>query len=238
MIENDNWSSLWRRHLDKYLAKPARTGFWIDAHFGRRADSFLELGCGSGRDSVYLAERGHHVVASDQDSVTLEELQRRFDETGVQFLPADAGALDFPDDGFDLVFHNGLWVLFEDDQFIQQMLREQVRVARRYAVIMVHNAENPVLRTQFRKMAEEDDLYDIRFFSRVDLERILSESGMTFKKVEYLKFGGRMDLLYQRKVVKRVVPNVVWPIRQSAVPHLYRLEPWSKIERVACVIHL
>ncbi len=238
MINNDAWPSLWRRHLDKYLSKPARTGFWMDTWFGSRASSFLELGCGSGRDSVYLAERGHTVVGTDLDAETLAELQRRFEDKGAPFQPADAANLDFPDNSFDVVFHNGLWVLFDDDQFIHRMLEEQVRVARKYAVIIVHNAENPTLVKSFGKRAEEDELYDIRFFDHESVRAVVEASGVRYKEIEFLKFGGRMDLLYQKKRVKKFVPNVFWPVRHLAVPRLYQMESWDKIERVACVLTL
>ena len=238
MIESSAWPSIWKRHLDGYLKKPARTGFFMDAHFGHVADSFLELGCGSGRDSVYLARQGHNVVGTDLDGETLNELQQRFAHESVAFAPADASALDFPDDSFDVVFHNGLWVLFEDDAFIERLMAEQARVARKYAVILVHNALNPALVERFRKGAETDELYDIRFFTPDDVRRLVESSGVTYKRQYTLKFGGRFDLLYSAKRVKRILPNVVWPVRHAAVPRLYQLESWSRVERVACVVEL
>ncbi len=238
MIKNDAWPELWRRHLDQYLAKPPRTGFWMQAHFGRKANSFLELGCGSGRDALYLASRGHQVVGTDLDAETLGELNRRFGREGMSFEPADANALQFDDDTFDVVYHNGLWVLFDDDHFIGELLTEQTRVASRYAVILVHNAENEELVSRFRRRAQEDDLYDIRFFTRQELQGLVEQAGYSADRIQMLKFGGRWDLLYRAKRVKKVIPNVLWPVRQHAVPHLYSLEDWSRVERIACVIRL
>ena len=238
MIKNEAWPKLWRRHLELYLSKPPRTGFWMNAWFGRRAHSFLELACGSGRDSVYLAQKGHEVMGTDLDAETLQTLSRRFCDERVKFQPADASALDFKDNQFDVVFHNGLWVLLEDDEAILKMLREQVRVARKYAVILVHNAENEDLMNRFQARSKSEELYDIRFFNRGELHGLISRSGIPYKRVRMLKFGGRMDLLYQAKRVKRLVPNVLWPIRHLAVPRLYQLEDWSRVERVACVVEL
>ena len=238
MIENEAWPSLWRRHLDQYLAKPPRTGFWIDAWFGSRADSFLELGCGSGRDSLYLAQRGHRVVGTDMDAETLSELNRRFEGQGASFRPADATNLDFDKNSFDVVFHNGLWVLFEDDDLIVQMMQEQARVAAKYAVILVHNADNQGLVDQFRRRAKDDQLYDIRFFNQDELRAIVKQAGFSDAQIKMLKFGGRMDLLYKAKRVKRVLPNIFWPVRHRAVPRLYQLEAWPRVERIACVVEL
>ncbi|MEE2787599.1 MAG: class I SAM-dependent methyltransferase [Myxococcota bacterium] len=238
MIESNAWSSIWKRHLDGYLSKPPRTGFFMDAHFGQGASSFLELGCGSGRDALYLAQQGHHVVGTDLDVETLNELQHRFASESVAFVPADAARLHFPDDAFDVVFHNGLWVLFPDDELILTCMREQARVAKKYAVILVHNALNPTLVRQFQRKAKEDEIYDIRFFTPDEVTELVKASGIAYRRIFTLKFGGRFDQLYTAKRVKRWLPNLVWPVRRAAVPRLYQVEPWSKIERIACVVEL
>jgi SAM-dependent methyltransferase len=71
---------------------------------GRRT---LELGCGEGRVARDLAARGHTVVGIDS-SPTLLEYARAADPAG-EYLLADAAALPFPDQSFDLVVaHNSL----------------------------------------------------------------------------------------------------------------------------------
>ena len=134
MINNDIWPELWSQYLDQYLSKPPRTGYWVDAHFGGQNRSFLELGCGSGRDALYLASRGHEIVGSDLDDQTLNELNERFERDGLKFSPRMLQT-NFENNRFDVVYHNGLWVLFDDDKTIESMLKEQVRVAKKRAVI-------------------------------------------------------------------------------------------------------
>ena len=123
-----------------------------------RLGRFWSWADGSGRDSVYLARQGHQVVATDLDGETLVELQKRFEMTRWPSHPLMPLRSSFPTTSFDVVFHNGLWVLFEDDAFIHRLMVEQARVAKRYAVIMVHNALNPTLVKQFKKGAETDEL--------------------------------------------------------------------------------
>jgi SAM-dependent methyltransferase len=65
---------------------------------GRRT---LEVGCGEGRVARDLARRGHWVVALDV-SPTLAASAATADPAG-RYLVADAGALPFPDESFDLV---------------------------------------------------------------------------------------------------------------------------------------
>ncbi|MEM1027763.1 MAG: class I SAM-dependent methyltransferase [Planctomycetota bacterium] len=50
----------------------------------------LELGCGEGRNAVFLAERGFEVTAVDQSSVGLAKAQRLAAERGVQINTVQA----------------------------------------------------------------------------------------------------------------------------------------------------
>jgi ubiquinone/menaquinone biosynthesis C-methylase UbiE len=61
----------------------------------------LDVGCGSGRWSRWLAARGAEVVGVDPTAAMLETARRL--SPGVQFEPMSATALDFPPARFDFV---------------------------------------------------------------------------------------------------------------------------------------
>jgi SAM-dependent methyltransferase len=85
----------------------AATAIWHDVECGsyeadlplweelaeRRGDPTLELGCGTGRVSLYLARRGHRVIGLDQEHELILELAERAGDLPVQ--PLCANALDF-----------------------------------------------------------------------------------------------------------------------------------------------
>lgn len=58
---------------------------------GAAAGPVLELGCGSGRVALHLAERGHEVVGLDTDPALVEALNERAAQAG---LPARASVAD------------------------------------------------------------------------------------------------------------------------------------------------
>ena len=76
----------------------------------RAAARALDLGCGTGVHSVYLAENGFSVVAVDLSPLAVEATQRRLHEAGltadVRESPVDA--IDVPDASFDLVICTGV----------------------------------------------------------------------------------------------------------------------------------
>jgi SAM-dependent methyltransferase len=67
----------------------------------------LDLGCGSGLNSLMLAFRGAHVVGVDISADLLRQAQTRFAVNAApedpRFVASSAHALPFPDDSFDLV---------------------------------------------------------------------------------------------------------------------------------------
>jgi ubiquinone/menaquinone biosynthesis C-methylase UbiE len=100
---------------------------------GRRA---LEVGAGSGRDSVGLAERGATAVMLDYSMASLAVARDVARRSGVQplLVRADALAMPFRDGTFDIVFHQGLLEHFRDPM---PLLVENVRVLRPDALLLV-----------------------------------------------------------------------------------------------------
>jgi cyclopropane fatty-acyl-phospholipid synthase-like methyltransferase len=79
-------------------------------HVGRTpAGRAVDLGCGTGTNAVYLAERGWEVVGVDFSSLAVDRARRRAQDAGVsrvRFLRADVTEL--PDLGtFDLAYDIG-----------------------------------------------------------------------------------------------------------------------------------
>lgn len=87
------------RHLDAVLAPGSR---------------ILELGCGTGEDALWLAGRGHRVLATDISSAMLERAARKIGTAGVadrvRFAKLDlatiGGEPEPPEAPFDAVFSN------------------------------------------------------------------------------------------------------------------------------------
>lgn len=238
MLENTKkfWEESWRKHIEDYLNTTPRAGIFL-ANYFKNINSVLEIACGSCRDSRYLANNGFDATGSDFDEKTLQYLQKKFPGDKLKYSQEDAFNLSFLDNSFDLVFHNGFFIYFDDNNSLYQMLKEQERVSKKYIVFFVHNRANQTLVNNFKEKSREDDLYKIRFFDRDEIVEVIKNSGINFKNITIKKFGGIFDLFYNKKV-KKVIPNLLYPIRKMIVPRLYQLQKWENTERICCIIEL
>ena len=115
-----HWESYWRVHFlavdphlpeyEKNLVDTARR--WMDVS-GKR---LMEVGCGSGRNSVHFARQGARVCVVDYSPAALTIARTKARSAGVDLhvVQADAASLPFADNRIDLIYHSGFLEHFPD----------------------------------------------------------------------------------------------------------------------------
>jgi SAM-dependent methyltransferase len=115
----------------------------------------LDLGCGAGENSVYFAKKGAHCVATDYSPGMVEVALQLADRYGVEIegRTANAMALEFPDNTFDLVYASNLLHHIPDPE---TALKEMHRVLKPggKACFWDPLKHNPVINV-YRRMATE-----------------------------------------------------------------------------------
>jgi ubiquinone/menaquinone biosynthesis C-methylase UbiE len=96
----------------------------------------LEVGAGSGRDSITLAQRGATIVLLDYSMASLEVARDVARRNGVRplLVRADALRMPFREGTFDTVFHQGLLEHFRDPM---PLLAENVRALKKDGLLLV-----------------------------------------------------------------------------------------------------
>ena len=77
--------------------------FELAAHLVPEGQALLDVGSGTGRVTLPLAQAGHRVVALDTDAELLAELARRADGLQVEVVRADAREFSLPGRAFALI---------------------------------------------------------------------------------------------------------------------------------------
>ena len=145
----------------------------------------LEIGAGSGRDSLNIRITGGDVYVLDYAKSSLKTIRELLIEEGIslKLIMGDALSLPFSDSSFDIVFHQGLLEHFRNPE---EILKENVRILKEGGFLLVDVPQRFHLYTVlkhilifFRKwFAGWETEYSIR-----KLERLIKSEGLKIVSV-------------------------------------------------------
>jgi SAM-dependent methyltransferase len=215
----EHWESYWRGHanLEQTYSTGGRLAREIlrdGAVAGRRV---LEVGAGSGRDTLALARAGAAAVVLDYSPASLGLVQRQARAQGVpvHLVRADALAMPFRQGAFDVVFHQGLLEHFRDPR---PLLAENARVTARGGRVIVDVPQTLHLYTAMKQVLIAMNAWFAGWetqFTPGALERLLRDSGLAVRRTygEWMVPGLWYRVL--REVLKRGV-RVTLPLEPPA----------------------
>ena len=126
------WNRFWQRKNDMDKVYPSSPSIIeaIKKNFKLEGLKVLEVGAGTGRDSAELARLGADVYVLDFADNSLKIVNSLRESEGLKNLHlvrGDAFKSPFPDNTFDLVFHQGLAEHFKDSL---PLLQENFRIVK------------------------------------------------------------------------------------------------------------
>lgn len=183
----------------------------------------LEVGAGSGRDSLSLSQRGARVIMLDYSTPALQVIQKLTREAGqpVYLVRGDAFRLPFRSDALDLVFHQGLLEHFTNPQ---EILRENWRVLRPGGAALADVPQRYHLYTVVKHLLIRLNRWFAGWeteFSRPQLARLFTDAG--FDRLLFYGDWMRPSFVYRagREVLKKV--RLRLPLYPPALPGMPRL---------------
>lgn len=145
--------------------------------YAKNNDKILDVGGGEGAYSYELKKHGFNSVCVDID----DEYIKRAKEKGVESYIMDGSNLDFPDNSFNIIL---LFEVLEHVKNFDSILKEAKRVANNYILITVPNCGDfeklkPYLTYDHFLAVDHNN-----FFTKNDLEDVLSRHFKKFKVQE------------------------------------------------------
>lgn len=178
-----HWRNYWQVHsdADELYSNEGRVVDGIVRAGPVKGKSVLEVGAGSGRDSITLVGMGARVFVLDYVEDSLTVVRKEASKSGVEVIPVcgDATRMPFRDGCFDVVFHQGLLEHFRDPN---PLLEENRRVLARGGALLVdvpqkyhvYTAVKHVLIPMGRWFAGWETEYTV-----AGLERLVSSHGFS-----------------------------------------------------------
>lgn len=151
---SDVWDNYWQHSVPteftNFTPQIIRT---ISAHLELKKCRILEVGAGTGGDSIFLGNMGATVVALDFSEHATRNIANKViknDCIDGHVLPVqgDAWHLPFHTESFDVVFHQGVLEHFKQPELL---LEEQRRVLRKGGFILVDVPQRYTLYTPYKK---------------------------------------------------------------------------------------
>lgn len=168
-----------------------------------RGGRILDIGCGPGWSSMYLAAQGYISTGVDNE-VSLVELARTQASSlgsSAVFEVADAFDLSVYHGKFDLAFSCGVLEHFDRETTVQ-LLTEQAKCAR-----------HVVIQIPTRYTAYTGGITDERIYSVGELAKMVKDSGMSLEST----FGyGELNATLIHKLFRLGLPRALWRMAQNA----------------------
>ena len=200
-VERDNSLLYWDNLHKKHNRDDIKIDDWLDK-FSNIIDNcstpVLDLGCGSGNDTLYLIKKGKEVISCDQSSNAIENIKKNFLKVYDTKCFDMLDGMPFKDNLFDIIIADLCLHYFrEDDTF--RILNEIKRVLTKngYLIFRVNSindvnhgagegneVEHHLYETSDRRLKRFFDEEDIKYFFKEFNIEYLNEEIMTRYKLE------------------------------------------------------
>lgn len=215
MKKFDNSSVRWDKevlnYLDEYHKSIPKHGIVIQNFINKSKNypkKILEIGAFSCKDSRYLAIQNksckvYSVDISSEAVKSAKLISKKLNIKNHFVTRMDAFNLKFKDKEFDITFHSGFFIYFNNNSDINKLLAEQKRITRGHIIIFVHNKYSLLDRIKFfiNWFILNKSLYKIRWWSIKEIEKTCSSYGKIVEEgsiknwlISVLKYFVKKDL--------------------------------------------
>ena len=181
--------------LDKYLDLIRHTKL-----------SILDLGCGSGNDTLYLTERGFKVISCDYSQEALKSVKKLIPNATTKIVDISK-KLPFEDDEFEIVIGD-LSLHYFDEKTTVEIMKEIKRILKKGGYLFARvNSVNDINHGEGQGEKIEENYYFVegynkRFFSLDDVNKYFSIIGKVEAKEAEMTRYAKPKKLIEIKVEK------------------------------------
>lgn len=146
----------------------------------------LDAGCGAGRDTDLLSQKGLQVIGTDLSQGLLEEAKKAYPR--LTFVKGDLRELPFASNSFDGIWAHASLLHLETVEDVKQALSEFSRVIKKQGILHVFVKSQ----TGTEKTAVVSDTLSnhdrfFQYFTKEELQTLLENTGFTLVSMEQFR---------------------------------------------------
>lgn len=192
----------------------------------------LDIACGSGFGSHYLAHLGHHVIGGDLSYDTVLDCASKYKANNLEFKQIDGTQMPFENDFFDVVIS---FETIEHTTEFQKMLNEFKRVVKKDGLIILStpnfliNSPGGVIINKYhtQEWVYEDFLKILNStYSQVNLmgqeyvryknqTSIRFKIGKFFEETLYQRGFRKLPIFFQDLIIKMFIDQPMYPLSSN-----------------------
>ena len=136
------------------LGEPAKEFVRFFDQYKKRGASVLDIGCGQGRDALFIARQGHHIVGVDISETVIVQLleDARSEGLSIEWIVADLRDFN-PDKQFDIVLIDRTLHMLAPDPRLQ-LLQRLGRSVREGGYLLIADEKSNL--PDMKKLLEND----------------------------------------------------------------------------------
>ena len=198
----NNYLGMWDNWAKKRASFPVYDN-WLDDYkellMKYKDTEILDLGCGIGADTLYLIERGFHVLSCDFSREALNSIQKNIVGSKTKYFDM-FDSFPFADESYSVIIAD-LSLHYFDDTTTTHIMKEIKRILKEDGILLSRVAStNDVnfgagVGKQLEKNFYFEGDYTKRFFDKEDVEKYFGiigtidafETSMTREEEEYQK---------------------------------------------------
>jgi len=217
---NNPW---WGEHIHRY-EEAAKI-------ITRRNSNVLDIACGTGFGSNFLAELGHNVIGADISEGAVNECNNKYKANNLSYEVIDGLKTPFQDEYFEAI------VSFETIEHTTEyikMLNEFKRVLKKDGVAIISTPNflinspdgyivNPYHTQEWRynelKEILESVFKNVEIFgqkyARYDTGKFNYKIGNVFEQIMYLRGVRKLPISFQDRIMKMVIKKPMYPTKDD-----------------------
>jgi len=215
---NNPW---WAEHIHRYQE--------AEKLLNGKGLKILDIACGNGFGSNFLAESGHDVIGADLSEEAVKACTTRYQNQRLQFKVCDGTNLPFKNEFFDAIVS---FETIEHTAAFNEMLNEFKRVLKKDGLIFISTPNKTInspegviinpfhtqeweyegLKTLLSSHFESFELMGQAFIRYSDKKHLRYSIGYIIEKLFYTRGIRKLPISFQDAIMKLIINEPIYPI--------------------------